>query len=205
MKPATSFPALLLFWALFTSPEPCFSQDPPTISRGTRVRLTLSPELQAPGSVTGEGAGVSKQIIGWWESNSGGVVTVRRSGGDGTWLIPVTSVDRIEVSLGERGQSGNTVLRWMGGLSIGFGILSAIVWEPCTAKGLGCLMEPSTHGQAFIMGAVGGAILAIPIGLMVRRGKHERWREEPFGMLRASLRAAPDGRIGISFTLPTRR
>jgi hypothetical protein len=150
--------------------------------------------------------GAGQTIVGELEATSNETISVADPHGPGSWRIPAESVQRVEVSLGQERRMGRSVFQWTVGLAAGLGIIGALAWEPCDQTGfMACFMVPESRSEGFAWGAAGGFILGLPIGLLAGLKKHEIWREEPVQGFRASIQAAPGGRIGLGLTLPTGR
>ena len=185
-------------------PEPGSSQDSLPILPGHRVRVTVSPGRTGVHSGTGMFLGSGQTIVGKLASTSNGTISVSDPHRPGYWQIPAESVHRMEVSLGQERRMGKSVLQWTVGLAAGFGIIGALAWEPCDQTGfMACFMVPESRSEGFAWGAAGGFILGLPIGLIAGLKKHEIWRDESVPGLRASIQAAPGGRIGLGLNLPT--
>jgi len=199
LRQALGFAVLLVVLA----PHPVFSQTDLPILPGHRVRLTVSKGKPAAHSVAGMWVSSGEAIVGDWEANSDGVILLRDQAGRGNWRVPAESVEQIEVSLGTKRRMGRSVVLSALGFAAGFGIIGAIAWEPCNEVGfMACFMTPTSRSESFAWGAGIGAILGLPIGLLIGLKKHEIWREESAQGLKASIQTAPGGRIGLGLTLP---
>lgn len=93
------------------------------------------------------------------------------------FVIPQDEIGQIERSLGRHRKFGRNFAVTVVASAVGIGAISAISWSPCTDTGLfGCIMDPNSRGDAFSLGLAGGAIIGLPIGIIVGLAvKHERW------------------------------
>lgn len=57
------------------------------------------------------------------------------------------------------------------------GMLSAITWKKCVSNEfLGCFLEPQTRGDAFLWGATAGAVLSVPVGVILGLAiRYDQW------------------------------
>ena len=196
---ALGLAALLLALA----PQWGYSQATLSVQPGDRVRVTVH-----PGRATGQFDGrvfrnSGEPIVAEWEGNSDGTILLRDKSGIVNWQIPQESVERVEVSLGHERRMGQSVFKWTLGMAVGFGILGAVAWDPCTETGfMACFLAPTSRSESFAWGAMGGAIVGIPVGFLAGLRKHEIWSDNSIQNLRASVQAAPGGRVGVGLNLP---
>jgi hypothetical protein len=199
LRQALGFAVLLVILA----PQPVSSQTDLPILPGHRVRLTVSEGKPAAHSVAGMWVSTGEAIVGDWEANSEGVIRLRDQSGMGSWQIPAESVEQIEVSLGKRRRIGRSVFLSTVGFAAGFGFIGAVSWKPCNEVGfMACFLTPTSRSESIAWGAGVGAILGLPIGLLIGLRKHETWRAESTQGLKASIQPGPGGRIGLGLTLP---
>ena len=83
----------------------------------------------------------------------------------------------LEVSTGRHRRFGRHFLATLAAGSVVGGVLGAVSYEPCNPNVfLGCLMSPMSRGDAFAWGFVGGAVLSLPVGVILGVAiKHDRW------------------------------
>lgn len=92
-----------------------------------------------------------------------------------------------------------TFLYIMGGCTVAGGLIGAITYSPCEDDGfMACFLAPESRGEALVMGAAVGALLGIPLGVLITAAlRHDRGRE-------ASLDAARRP-AGLALTMTLRR
>lgn len=180
---------VLVTFTLFGSPISAQSSAVP----GERVRVIF---------------GDRQRAIGTFDSLSTDSVYLRIPAGSRPFAIARGDVRRFDRSLGRQRHFGRNF-----GITVGLSALvaagvSAATWEPCRDPGflgLGCLMTPSSRGDAFVWGLAGGAMLGVPLGLIIGVAQHsEAW--EPLIAPAAhgpSLELAPvlGRRMGIAGTI----
>ncbi len=105
---------------------------------------------------------------------------VRLSAGP-TWSeihIPMGEIEKIETSQGKHRHFGRNFLITVASTSAAMGLISAVAWSPCTETGfLACMLHPGSRGEALTWGLSGGALLGLPLGLLVGlTARSESWR-----------------------------
>ncbi len=135
------------------------AQDMP--SRGERIRVR-----QVDGTVlTGRLLTLSPEMI---------QLSV---GSDDVAEVPVARIEVLETSLGRQRNFGKYFGLTVAVASFVGGTIYALAWSPCTETGwFACLFEPESRGEAFAWGLAGGAIIGLPLGLIIGSNvREERW------------------------------
>jgi hypothetical protein len=73
-------------------------------------------------------------------------------------------------------------------------MLGAITWKECVSNGLfGCMFVPESRSDAFFEGGLFGALLSVPVGVIVGLTlQYDRWEPVPMsGARRSSFSVAP--------------
>jgi len=139
--------------------------------------------------------------------------------GDGTRYFPVNHVRGIRVARtvaappGAGTQRGLKTFLIMSGAGVGLG---AITWSPCTATGfLACLMHPASRGEAALLGGVLGAIVGVPVALIVglTTGAWEEWDDAVLptdgiaeGLMSPKIfPGVTPGGVGVGLSIPVGR
>ncbi len=150
---------LLLALALL-QPAGMLAQEMPSV--GQRVRIH---PLEGP-PVIGLVTSMNRDEVGIQVDGSQEEVGFDRS--------RITGLDR---SLGEERHFLKTLFISVGVTAAAIGSFSAMAWQPCTDTGfMACFLAPRSRGEAFGMGAVGGAALGLPIGIVIGLAmKTEKW------------------------------
>lgn len=174
--------------------------------------LLGSPTSAQSAAVPGERVrvifGDRERAIGTFDSLSTDSVFLRVPVGSRPFAIARVDVRRFDRSRGKQRHFGRNFGITVGVSALVAAGLSAATWEPCRDPGflgLGCLMTPTSRGDAFMWGLLGGAVLGAPLGVIVGVAQHsEAW--EPITASAAdkpSLELAPvlGRRIGIAGTI----
>jgi hypothetical protein len=150
----------LLLTVFLLQPAGMLAQEMPSV--GQRIRIQ---QLDGP-AVTGMLTSVTPDQVGIQVDGSDSEVGFDRS--------RITGLDR---SLGEQRHFVKTLLVSVGVTAAAIGTFSAMAWQPCTDTGfMACFLAPRSRGEAFGMGAVGGAALGLPIGIVLGLAmKNEKW------------------------------
>jgi len=82
-------------------------------------------------------------------------------------------IREIQVGVGPHRPVVPTMFATSGILAAGFGLLGALAEPECESWCIG----PQTRGEGFIWGAIGGAILGLPVGFVIGLIPRERWME----------------------------
>lgn len=178
---------LMRFWmiALLLAPVVAWSQEPPPIAPGSRIRIT---EL---------GAAASGRRSGTVVRASADTVVLKLDNGGETAAFSLAKISALEVS---RGQHGNA------GAGVGFGLLAGI-GTGALVGALACGSESSCDGSGDDMS---GPVMAVSAGLggvvgmvvgAVVGGNHktETWEAVPSS--RWQLSALPSGPRGFALAL----
>jgi hypothetical protein len=93
------------------------------------------------------------------------------------YVIPMARVGKVEASMGLERRFGKYCAIGVASTSVLAGTISAAGWSPCTRTGpFACLLSPESRGEAFMWGLVAGALIGVPIGLVVGLSvQEERW------------------------------
>lgn len=169
---------------VLATPAQASAQSIPPL--GDRVRV-----LQADGT----------QVTGTLEESSASdLVLFVRSGS--FVRIPAGNVALFERSLGRQRAFGRNFGLSVAATSLTGGLLSAVFWEPCP----GCYFHPSSRVEAFGLGSLLGAILGLPISVIVGLAvQTEQWESVGVGsMMLSSARIQPTlvGGAGLSVSIP---
>ena len=130
-------------------------------SLGHRIRIK-----QVDGTVlTGRLAALYPETIQVW------------IGSDDLAEVPVARIEVLETSLGRQRNFGKYFGLTVAAASVVGATIYALTWSPCTETGLfACWFEPDSRGEAFGWGAAGGAIIGLPLGLIIGSAvREERW------------------------------
>jgi len=160
------------------------------LAPGDRVRF----DQPDGGTVTGVVAAVSAREV-----------TISGPAGEATY--PVEGIAGLERSMGRHRSFGRTFGITLGVTSLVGGTASALTWTPCRETGfLACFLAPESRADAFAWGLAGGAIIGLPVGVILGLAvTTERW--EPgslpsIGPVAFSVRAAPGRGVGLVGALP---
>ena len=173
--------ALLL--VLFADPATLLAQPGASVARlapGARVRVTQPREQPRTAVVV---------------ARTTDTLFVRWADVADTAALPLTLIDRLEVSAGRHRSVGKGAAM---GTLIGVGagaILGAVTYSPC--EGLNCIATPDSRGQATLYGGAGGGVLGLLIGSLVGLKSHEEWQRVSLGSRLVSSRGAGTG-LGIT-------
>jgi hypothetical protein len=98
-----------------------------------------------------------------------------------TYAMAQSEVATLERSLGEHRRFARNLFLTVGIAGASGGLISAAAWQPCRETGfLACFMHPDSRTDAFGWGLAGGALLGIPIGVLVGLlERSERWEPLP--------------------------
>ncbi len=119
--------------------------------------------------------------------------------------IDRTRIRTVERSLGSQGSFAKNFLGSIGVGALLVGTSAAATHEPSCSDCWG----PSDRKGAFAIGAIGGAILAIPVGVILGvASQSDRWETmilPPSADVALLLRSSADGRLGAGVRLAIAR
>lgn len=130
--------------------------------------------------------------------------TLRFTSTDGVMhALPLHAVVRVEESLGRQRRFWKHLALTVAGSGLVAGVLTAATYEPCEPQGfMDCFMAPESQAQAFALGALGGMVIGVPVGIVVgAAARPERWaRMEigPSGLRRVSIRPSGGPGAGVA-------
>ncbi len=131
------------------------------LEAGARVRLT-SPKLPARDRIV--------RIV----AAGGDTISFRSERDSMVRTLPLTDIDAVEVSLGQRRQVARGAgLGVLVGGALG-GVVGYATYTPCEGF---CILGPSSRGESAVFGALGGGVLGLVVGTtigVVR--KTEKWQ-----------------------------
>jgi len=185
----TTWPtALAVLLAGLMLPLTTAGQAPP--GPGDRVRIH-----QADGRVA----------TGVLAATSENEVTLSGSGGELTF--PADRISGLERSLGRHRRFGRTFTVTLAVAALAGGTVSAIAWTPCRQTGfMACFLTPQSRADAFAWGLAGGAVIGVPVGLILGLAvTSEVWEPVSLpsvGGVALSVRAAPGEGVGLVAALP---
>lgn len=160
---------------------PAAAQAPVPLREGDQVRSRAL-------GVQGQVRRIDAQVI----------VLLPGAGQADSLVLPRAELRDLEVSRGQRRNTGKGIAMGVGGLGLGLALLSAATWEPCS--GWLCF-GPSSAGEAamwgFAAGAIGGAVVGGAIGALTRTPRWERAELTATGF----LGPRQDGRVAVGFRL----
>jgi hypothetical protein len=153
------------------------------VQPGDRIRVTLAEGMPfrdpGMGAVEGAGGAEDRVLVGTLASTHDDLLVLTRAGDSGTWDIPFSSLEKLELNTGQNRTFGRTIPISMGVLGAAGGILLAATVDPCSD----CFLQigPSSRPEAFVLGAAIGAIVGIPIGGLWGLQKKDVWEEVAVG------------------------
>ena len=150
---------LFLMTLVVVLPSDASAQAVPSL--GHRIRIK-----QVDGTVlTGRLATLSPETIQLW------------IGSDDLAEVPVARIEVLETSLGRRRRFAKYYGITVAAASVVGGMIYALTWSPCTETGwFTCWPHPDSRGEAFGWGFAGGAIIGLPLGLIIgSKVREERW------------------------------
>ncbi len=124
-------------------------------------------------------------------------------GSDDLAEIPLARIEVLETSLGQQRNFGKYFGLTVAAVSVAAATIYALNWSPCNETGfLPCFLEPTSRGEAFGWGFVGGAIIGLPLGLLIgSSAREERWNRVALPALtapRLTIRPVIGGRVGFA-------
>jgi hypothetical protein len=172
---------------------PAAAQTPPDLEPGARIRVVDQRGHETVGTLL---LATSDSLI------------VNTNQGAQRRAFDVSSVTGLQVSQGQYRRVAETTLITTGALALVGGLIGAASYQPCDAKGWGCMLAPDSRGEAFGLGLAGGAVIGLPLGLIVGLAvKHDRWADVPLPGSRAQepvvqLTRRPGGLVGVGLSIP---
>lgn len=99
------------------------------------------------------------------------------TGVHGTRWVHHAEIAYLERSTGRYRQFGRNLILTTGSVAAISGMLGAITWKKCVSNEfLGCLFAPESRADAFMLGAIAGGVLSIPVGVIVGLAvQYDRW------------------------------
>ena len=142
-------------------------QEPIEIESGSRVRV------HGRGGVVWIGTLLSADSArAHIDPDDGGPVFVDRA-----------RIERVQVSTGRGRPAASTALKVGGVITLLGGVAGAVSYRPCVPRGfLDCLFSPDSRAQAFLMGGMLGAVVALPVGLLFGLSEGDVWRDGSLGI-----------------------
>jgi hypothetical protein len=121
---------------------------------------------------------------------------LRLGGPGGPYVLPRSDIAGMDRSLGDRRSFGRAFAATIGLTAGGGAMIGALAWSPCTSD---CWLHPRTRGDAVAWGLVGGAVLGLPLAVLVGAvSKSERWAPVPaFGPVVLSAVVHPERGAGL--------
>jgi len=176
---------VFLMTLMFVLPSDGSSQAVPSL--GHRIRIK-----QVDGTVlTGRLVTLSPETIQLWISS------------DDLAEVPVARIEVLETSLGRHRKFGKYFALTVVAASVVGGTIYGLTKSPCTETGwFACMFEPESRGEAVAWGLAGGAIIGLPLGVIIgSKVREERWNRgalpaptEP----RLTIRPVIGGRVGFA-------
>ncbi len=124
-------------------------------------------------------------------------------GSDDVAEVSVARIEVLETSLGRQRNFGKYFGLTVAVASLVGGTIYALTWSPCNETGfLACFLEPTSRVEAFGWGFAGGAIIGLPLGLIIgSKVREERWNRGALPALtapRLTIRPVIGGRVGFA-------
>ena len=172
---------------------PAAAQTPPDLEPGSRIRVVDQQGHETVGTLF---LATSDSLI--VDANQG----TRRH------AFEVSSVSALQVSQGRYRHVARTTLITTAASALLGGLIGAASYQPCDAKGWGCMLAPDSRGEEFGWGLAAGAAIGLPVGLIVGLAvKHDRWADVPLPGGRAQepvvrLTRRPGGLVGVGLSVP---
>jgi len=113
--------------------------------------------------------------------------------------LDMRDVEQVETSIGRQRNFGRNFGLTVAFASLGVGLLMGATWTPC--DDWLCLFTPETRAGAVALGLAGGAVLGVPVGIIVGfAAKSERWLPV------VAPTASPGGpKLGLTWTVALSR
>jgi hypothetical protein len=176
------------------------------------LALAVLPALTAGQSVPSVGNRVRVQrtdgvaVVGMVSAITPEEIRLIGDGGDAL-AVPTGQIESLERSLGVRRSFAKNLFVTMGVSAGALGLISAAAWTPCTDTGfLACMMHPESRGDAFGWGFMGGAVIGLPIGVIIGlASKGERWdplQPPTVGSVALSVVARPGSGLALRGSIP---
>ena len=145
-------------------------------------------------------------ITGQVTSATAGEIRLLVEGSDSEVEFHRSSITGLEKSLGEHRKFAKVLFMSVGATAALTGAVSAISWKPCRDTGfMACLLHPESRGAAFSWGAVGGAVIGLPIGIVLGLTmKSEKWasvKPDAFQDMSISILPILGNRPGVGASL----
>jgi len=112
--------------------------------------------------------------------------------------VPRAQIGEMERSLGKRGDFGRNLLVSVGASALIVGGMAALVTDPSEPCDMFCGRQ-----SAFVLGAIGGGVIGVPIGLIAGIASYqERWERLPLSTPNGFSLLLGYGALGVAFRLP---
>ncbi len=171
--------------ALLLSPTVAWSQDPPAIVPGSRIRIT---ELEA---------GKSKRRSGTVVTAGADTVVLRLDGGGATGTFSLARISGLEVS---RGQKGHVAV----GVGLGFlaGAGTGALVGALACKNQGCLSGSDDMGAVVTALSAGiGGVVGMLVGGGIGAHKTDMWEAVPSSPWHVSTLPTGPGRFAFALSV----
>ncbi len=115
-------------------------------------------------------------LVGVISAVSSDVIVLSQGVAGQDLAIPLAGTEGIERSLGRRRRFGRNFGVTLGVSAAAFGLASALAWQPCRETSITCLHPIESRTGAFGFGLAGGALIGLPLGVIVGLvAKSEEW------------------------------
>ena len=140
---------------------PATSHAQSVLSPGDRIRVR-----------EGEGATVIG-VVSAISAQEVRLATRDRSG----HVVSRDQIESLERSIGTERRFARNLFISVGATAAIGGVLGAVTWQPCRQTGfLACFLHPESRGEAATWGIAAGALVGVPIGIIVGlAARHEVW------------------------------
>ena len=178
----------LVALALIFLPEPAGAQEvtEPPLEEGGRIRVTVAGARPQTGTLISTTGGTLRWIP---EASSGGPGTPLEA------EIPLSTITRLEQSVGTEARYRKTILLTSGVLALAGGALFGLMEEPPDCSPYATSPCTGNRQVAFVKGFLVGGLLGVPTGAIVA----SNWRREVWNpvALGAPGLTTPTPRVGV--------
>lgn len=160
--------------AAVTLPLVAAAQSPASVGERIRIRQT-------------DGTSVVGTVV------AASPLEMRIVGEGGELVVPTGNIRSLERSRGEGRSFAKNFFLAMGVTALVGGAIGGATYEPCDDTGfLACFLAPESRTDAVGFGLAAGAVVGIPIGILVGLGERgERWEGVPLPGGQALLSVIP--------------